>query len=64
MPKFLKEADKASVKIIDKNVKNKWSWKWPEFKLTRDLLKIGPVTYKLGDCFEKLTLLEEPGAPG
>lgn len=52
--KFLKEADKAAVKAIDAGVKNKWSWKWQEEVLRRDIQRIGPVMYKLSDCFEKV----------
>ena len=52
--KFLKEGDKAAVKNIDAKVKNKWSWKWVEETLSRDILKVGPVRYKLGDCIAKI----------
>ena len=52
--KFLKESDKALVKDIDNKVKNKWSWKWAGEVLSRDVPKVGPVTYTLGECLVKI----------
>ena len=57
--KFLKDNDKAIVKEIDKNVKNKWSWRWSENEVTRDVPRLGrSVTYKIKDCISKI---DEPG---
>ena len=49
----LREVDKATVKEIDKNVKNKWSWKWQEEEI-RKLSNGSDVKYKLKDCFRKI----------
>ena len=53
--KFLKEADKATVKEIDKQCKNKWSWKWTDEEISRDVPRLGrSVTYKFKDCIDKV----------
>ena len=57
--KYLKEADSATIKTIDAEVKNKWSWRWTKEVITRDLGKAGVVKYSLGDCFSKVDV---PGA--
>ena len=52
--KFIKRGDKSAVKDIDKKVKNKWSWKWMEEVISLDVPKVGPVSYKIEECFEKV----------
>ena len=42
------------MKDIDNKVKNKWSWKWAGEVLSRDVPKVGPVTYTLGECLVKI----------
>ena len=43
--KILKESDKAIVKTIEQKIKNKWSWKWTSEKVSRDIPRVGPVSY-------------------
>ena len=54
--KFLKEGDKAAVKIIDSNSVNKWCWKWPEEIIKCNIPKVGEVHYKLDECIKKVDI--------
>ena len=57
--KFLKDSDKATVKEIDKNVRNKLSWRWSEIEVTRDVPQLGrSITYKFEDL---IRTIDEPG---
>ena len=53
--KFLKEADFATARQIDKDggVTNCWNSKWMEEKISHDFPNLPAVQYKLGDCIKK-----------
>ena len=56
--RFLKEGDSTSVKKIDVGVENKWSWKWQDEIVTRQLIE-GTVSYKMRDCIFKYDVAGE-----
>ena len=45
--RFIERREEAEVTVIDKTVRNKWSWKWTE-KLVDGLI------LDLGECIRKL----------
>jgi len=56
--RFLKEGDSTSVKKNDVGVENKWSWKWQDEIVTRQLIE-GTVSYKMRDCIFKYDVAGE-----
>ena len=48
--RFIERREEAEVTVIDKTVRNKWSWKWTEKLVDGTILDLG----KLGECIRKL----------
>ena len=51
---FIKEGDEGAGKSVGASIKNKWSWKWIDEKIERNLDRIGHTKYTLGKCFRNI----------